>query len=101
MSARLIAAMAVLSLSTGCLTSRSILSVSEAGTRNLTLVQTNDTYTILPGYGYDKHQFWTCKEDGDVLACKKACDTKNSQLACMAAASTAASSNQAANSSSK
>lgn len=102
MRMKLLAAGVLLLASTGCLTSRSIRQVSESGDRNLTLIQTQDAWTYIPLFWVvHKHQFWTCRESGDALQCNKACDSKNSQLACPTEYSSNSGSNQAANSSSK
>lgn len=68
---------------TGCLTSRSIRSVSEHPTRPLTLIQTQDTLTYVPGfYSVSKHQFWSCSQQSDQLTCRKVCDAQGRQLDC-------------------
>lgn len=77
-----VCAMAALSGS-GCLTSRVMKSVVQAGDKNLTLVQTYDVYTALLFWPWAaKHQFWTCSETPGAIACTKACDGGGSDLTC-------------------
>lgn len=67
----------------GCLSGRVIRTAREHGTRNITLMQTQDTYTYVPGFFYmTKHQFWACKQDAETLTCRKACDSESTDLDC-------------------
>lgn len=87
---------------TGCLTSRSIGAVIQHGNRNLTLVQTEDTWTYVPAvFAVNKHQFWNCRNDAATLVCSKVCDAPGSDLSCPAQYGAAGGSNTAANTSSK
>ena len=66
-----------------CLSSRVMKSVVQAGDKNVTLVQTFDTYSIFALWPYAaKHQFWKCTEAPGEMTCTKVCDAKGSDLVC-------------------
>lgn len=97
-----LAAIALLLCTTGCLTSRSIRSVTEHGSRNLTLVRTEDRWTYVPMvWVVTKNQFWSCRNETDALVCAKACDSKTSDLACFAGYGNDSGANTATNTSSQ
>ena len=78
----LIVAIAAIS-SSGCLSSRVMKSVVQAGDKNVTLVQTFDTYSIMALWPvWATHQFWTCSETPGEMNCAKVCNTKGSDLVC-------------------
>jgi hypothetical protein len=66
----------------GCLSSRVLKSTVQAGDKNVTLVQTYDTYSILWWPVSAKHRFWKCSETPGAIDCGRVCDTEGSDLAC-------------------
>lgn len=70
----------------GCLSSRVIVGMGQAGDKNVTLVQTSDVYSFAYAFPVRVvHQFWKCSEAPGTLSCAKSCDTKGSDLTCPAA----------------
>ena len=68
-----------------CLTSRVMKSVVQSGDKNVTLVQSYDTYTVLGMFPWAaKHQFWKCNEAPGSMTCAKVCDVDGSDLVCPA-----------------
>ncbi|MEW5741911.1 MAG: hypothetical protein AB1938_23555 [Myxococcota bacterium] len=80
----MVAALAAFAASTsGCLSSRLIRSVAQSGDKNVTLVETYDRYTYIPGLWFSgKHQFWKCSEVPGTMTCQKVCEAKDSDLTC-------------------
>lgn len=80
----LAAGLAVLALSaSGCLSGRLIRSVAQSSDKNVTLVETYDRYTYIPGLWFaGKHQFWKCSEVPGTMTCLKVCEAKDSDLTC-------------------
>ncbi|MBL9039341.1 MAG: hypothetical protein JNG84_12555 [Archangium sp.] len=67
----------------GCLSSRVMKSVVQSGEKNVTLVQTWDTYSVLMLWPYKAtHQFWKCSEVPGSMTCLPVCDAKGSDLMC-------------------
>lgn len=62
--------------STACLTSREIITATDHSTNGLTLVETVDTYFPFrfPDGGREIYRFWECKDEGDQMVCRLACD---------------------------
>lgn len=64
--------------SSGCLWRRSIVSLEDHPERNVTLVETKDTYL----FGKGVYQFWQCADEQGKLLCEKTCDGKT-DLSCL------------------
>ncbi len=81
-----VAALATLAVGgSGCLWSRSLKSVIQSGDKNVTVIQTVDTYGIWFFQIFPtsiRHQFWKCSEQPGAISCKKSCTEKGVDLDC-------------------
>jgi hypothetical protein len=81
---RLLLGLAVLAtVATGCLTNRAIVSMKDHNTKQLMLMETEDTYMTVPFLGLGKrvvHQYWRCTDQSSSVSCAKSCGTND--LAC-------------------
>lgn len=66
----------------GCLSSRVLKTVVQAGDKNVTLVQTMDTYSFIVWPIKIRHQFWKCSEAPGQISCDKACSADGVDLTC-------------------
>lgn len=86
------AVFAALTAGSGCLSSRVLGSALQSGDKNVTLVQTQDVYSVAYLFPFMMvHQFWKCSEAPGALTCHKVCNTKGSDLICPATAAGGAS----------
>ena len=77
------ASLAALALGgSGCLSSRVLKSVIQAGDKNVTMVQTVDTFSFIVWPVRVRQQFWKCSEQPGSITCQKSCTTKDSDLTC-------------------
>lgn len=85
MNSRLMAVACALSLlaGSGCLSSRTLAGMNAAGDKNVTLIQTNDTYSVAFFYPlYAIKQFWKCSEAPGEITCTKVCSANDTDLYC-------------------
>jgi hypothetical protein len=67
----------------GCVSSRTIGGMNQSGEKNITLVETEDIYSVAYIFPFKSvHQFWKCSEAPGTMTCKKVCDVKGSDLTC-------------------
>lgn len=67
----------------GCLSSRALGPMAIARDKNVTLLQTQDTYSFAWMWPVKTvHQFWKCSESPGEISCKKVCSTDGSDLLC-------------------
>ena len=67
---------ALASLLAGCLTGRAINRIEDHPEKNITILETTDTFSYLV-YGEVIHQFWQCEQAADKLVCKPICGPKS------------------------
>lgn len=69
---RVLALVSLCSLLAGCLTGRAINRIEDHPEKNITILETTDTFSYLL-YGQVVHQFWQCEQTGAKLVCKPLC----------------------------
>ena len=64
------------SMLTGCLAGRSITRIEDHPEKNITIMETVDTFSYVV---YDEivHQFWQCEQTGKKLVCAPICGPKS------------------------
>jgi hypothetical protein len=70
-----LALVALASMLSGCLTGRAIARVEDHPEKNITIMETVDTFSYLI-YGEMVHQFWQCEQTGKKLVCSPICGPK-------------------------
>lgn len=82
---------ALLLAGSGCLSSRRLGGMSASGDKNVTLLQTQDVYSVAYLWPVKAvHQFWKCSEAPGEITCQKSCSADGTDLICPAGGMTMA-----------